>query len=280
VNRPIFLLALLPLLAPLVAAAADNQVDGPGARFDDDLISRLEGRWLLTRKIRGTEVHNVVSATWVLNHQFLRIHMKDVKQPASYEAIVLIGYIHSSKQYIAHWTDTYGGKFSAIGRGTRAGNSIEFRFEYPDGPFFNTFAWTPEQQSRRGRYAPAIRYRHTDSRTMTAKRDPGSRGTSPTCVYGHRRPFILRVIGHELGCAVRIMNRGRRYASFFEWTQKVLGELGVVEELVASIAASRFRPRHEPIIIRPDVPDCVCTGAGAVAWRSRSLMLFASEPWN
>ena len=133
------LLVVGPLASPVAAPA--QQVDGPKARFDDDLVSRLEGNWLLTRKIRGTEVRNRVTAKWVLNHQFLQVHMRDVNEPPAYEAIVLIGYVHATGQYVAHWTDTYGGKFSAMGLGTRSANSIEFRFEYPDGPFFNTFTW-------------------------------------------------------------------------------------------------------------------------------------------
>jgi hypothetical protein len=40
--------------------------------------------------------------------------MLDVNEPPAYEAIVLIGFIHATKQYVAHWTDTYDGKFSAI----------------------------------------------------------------------------------------------------------------------------------------------------------------------
>jgi hypothetical protein len=143
-NRRAFLVALLSVAIAGVASAADSDLDGPKGRFEDDLISHLEGRWLLTRRIRGAEVRNDVTAAWVLNHQFLQLHMKDVAQPPSYEAIVLIGFIHSSKQYVAHWTDTYGGKFSAVGKGIRSGNSIEFRFEYPDGPFFNTFSWSPD----------------------------------------------------------------------------------------------------------------------------------------
>jgi len=34
-----------------------------------------------------------------------------------------------------------GGKYSPLGSGQRAGDSIEFEFRYPDGPFFNTFTW-------------------------------------------------------------------------------------------------------------------------------------------
>ena len=143
-KRRTFLLALPSAALAGRAVAAGSDVDGPKRRFEDDLISRLEGRWLLTRKIRGTEVRNQVTAEWVLNHQFLQVHMKDVAQPPTYEAIVLIGYVYSGKHYVAHWTDNFGGKFSALGKGMRSGNSIEFRFEYPEGPFFNTFTFSPD----------------------------------------------------------------------------------------------------------------------------------------
>jgi len=141
--------AIRPFLAFLVALtalgldAAEPVADGPRARFDDPFIATLEGRWDIVRRIRGTEVRNTLSAAWMLDRQFLRLHMKDVKEPPAYEAIVLIGYVHASNEYVAHWTDTFGGKFSAVGRGKRAGDSIEFRFDYPDGPFYNTFTWHP-----------------------------------------------------------------------------------------------------------------------------------------
>jgi len=139
-------LRFLLALAALIPAALAAQVDGPRARFDDDLMTRLEGEWTLTRQIRGKELHNSVRASWVLNHQFLQLHMKDVQEPPAYEALVLIGFDHANKTYVAHWTDTWGGKFSARGLGTRRGQSIEFRFEYDDGPFFNTFTWQPEER--------------------------------------------------------------------------------------------------------------------------------------
>ena len=106
-----------------------------------ELIENLVGEWKLTRKIRGKEVENKVKAQWVLNHQFLQLDMKDTADPPAYEAIVLIGYVHADKKYVAHWCDTYGGKFSAVGYGKRSGDAIAFEFRYPDGPFYNTFTW-------------------------------------------------------------------------------------------------------------------------------------------
>ena len=125
--------ALLAFLALSLPVAAGAQT------FNDPFIDRLAGDWTLTRQIRGKEVENTVHAEWVLNHQFLQIHMKDTAQPPAYEALVYIG--DGGQRYVAHWLDVYGGKASAIGSGKRSGDSIEFAFQYDDGPFFNTFTW-------------------------------------------------------------------------------------------------------------------------------------------
>jgi len=126
---------------PRPAAGADEPPDGPKRIFQDPFIDNLVGDWKLTRKIRGKQVENSLKAQWVLNHQFLQLHMKDVADPPAYEALVLIGYSYADKRYVAHWCDTYGGKFSAVGYGKRSGDAIEFVFQYPDGPFYNTFSW-------------------------------------------------------------------------------------------------------------------------------------------
>ena len=77
----------------------------------------------------------------MLGHQFVELHMLDVERPPMYEALVLLGYDVQRAQYVAHWCDSFGGGYAGIGHGVRRGDAIEFRFDYPDGPFFNTFAW-------------------------------------------------------------------------------------------------------------------------------------------
>jgi hypothetical protein len=131
-------------VATLAFQLAFAQADGRGGRFEDDLFTNLEGEWILTRQIRGTEVRNTLTASWVLQHQFLLLRMRDTAAPPQYEADVYIGYSNAAKEYVAHWIDNFGGHFSAVGRGKRQGNTVEFRFEYPSGPFFNTFAWDPK----------------------------------------------------------------------------------------------------------------------------------------
>jgi hypothetical protein len=66
----------------------------------------------------------------------------------------------------------------------------------------------------------------------------------------------------DLEHAVAALNRGRKYASWFEWPEKELKELGVVRELLASIASLGTHDLREPKANRPDPPDCVCLGTG------------------
>jgi len=74
--------------------------------------------------------------------------MKELSSPPQYEAMVFIGYDNASNRYVAHWFDVFGGRFSeTLGYGTPSGNAIKFNFEYPDGPFHNTFTWFPETRS-------------------------------------------------------------------------------------------------------------------------------------
>ena len=78
-------------------------------------LDKLAGHWNLTQTVRGTTKENKVEADWVLEHQFLRVHMKDVASPPKYEADVYIGYDKAKNRYVAHWMDTFGGGFSSIG---------------------------------------------------------------------------------------------------------------------------------------------------------------------
>jgi hypothetical protein len=71
-------------------------MDGPDVLFQDSLIENLTGEWKISRKIRNHIDENRARVEWILNHQFLQIHMLDVKAPPEYEALVLIGYYHEN----------------------------------------------------------------------------------------------------------------------------------------------------------------------------------------
>jgi Protein of unknown function (DUF1579) len=144
---------LLLLTATALAQTKSAPLDGPHRPFQDDLLENLQGQWKLTGTIAGHPGEGVLDAAWVLNHQFLKIHEKGtsvIPGRPPYEADVYIGYDNASDRYVIHWIDIYGGRFSeTIGYGTRSGNTIRFNFEYPDGPFHNTFTWNPEGKSWR-----------------------------------------------------------------------------------------------------------------------------------
>ena len=156
-----FCLLLLILLTALgfgLTGAGQNQepADGRNQILHDEFLNNLAGDWKLARKIRGHNVQNSAHAEWVLNHQFLFIHMKpagDVHMkpagdPSQYEAMIYIGYDNAGQCYVAHWIDIFGGRVSeTLGYGKRNGNSIQFVFEYSDGTFHNTFTWNQDTKS-------------------------------------------------------------------------------------------------------------------------------------
>jgi hypothetical protein len=140
----------LLLFAAAVPAAAQNitaPLDGVDHKFLDDTLEHLAGSWTMSGQILGHAVAHHVTAEWTLNHQFLHFHEKDTADPPAYEVEVYIGYDNMSERYVAHWLDVFGGRFSeTLGFGKRDGNSIRFLFEYPDGPFTNTFHWKPAEK--------------------------------------------------------------------------------------------------------------------------------------
>ena len=134
----------LSLLATLGAQQPAPPLDGAHRLFQDSLFDRLTGAWSMSGVVRGRPATLTASAAWVLNHQFLRLDMRDVNDPPAYEANVYIGYDNTSERYVAHWLDNFGGRFSeTLGFGRRSGNAITFTFEYPDGPFLTTFTLDP-----------------------------------------------------------------------------------------------------------------------------------------
>lgn len=111
--------------------------------FKDDLLDRLVGKWSIDRKVGKRHENNLLDAEWVLNHQFLRLHMIDTKTPPAYEAIVYVGLDPDKSRYVVHWVDTFGGKYSLTGTGKRDGNAVKFEFGEPGDLIHNTFTWMP-----------------------------------------------------------------------------------------------------------------------------------------
>jgi hypothetical protein len=122
------------------------------ADWPDGFLNNLAGSWKLEGKVGNSDAHHDIQADWVLNRQFLRIEEKtSANAPASerrYDSIWYLGYDSTSERYVLHLMDTYGGRFSeTLGYGVRDKNEIRFVFEYPDGPFHNTYRWNAADKS-------------------------------------------------------------------------------------------------------------------------------------
>ena len=89
--------------------------------FQDSFLDRLVGRWVLRGEIAGKQTIHDVTSEWVLGHQYLRLHEvsreKSAKGRPAYEAMVFIGWDHSTQEYACLWLDaTATSSFSSDGR--------------------------------------------------------------------------------------------------------------------------------------------------------------------
>jgi hypothetical protein len=130
----------------LLFVTANTLAAGPTPELKDPFLDNLVGNWHVERKFgSGRTAENTVHAEWVLDHQFLELHYRDIATPPKYEAMVFIGYNAGEQSYLCHWIDNFGGEFSALGSGKLDGGShaIEFTFNYKYGPFTNRFGFDP-----------------------------------------------------------------------------------------------------------------------------------------
>jgi hypothetical protein len=119
------------------------------ATFQDLLLDRFIGTWVLRGTIEGQQTVHDITADWVLGHQYFRIQEvsreKDAKGQPAYEAIVFLGWDQASNSYVCLWLDNTGGgglTGQAIGHAKRGGDEIPFLFKLKDGgSFYTTFAY-------------------------------------------------------------------------------------------------------------------------------------------
>ena len=140
-------LALFCMLAMSTTAVPQS-----AAGSSSDLLEKMTGTWNVEGNVRTSPAHHVITAEWILNKQFLRLHeLTSPNAPASekpYDALWFIGYDDVSERYVIHLLDVFGPRYSeTLGYGTQKGNAIAFIFEYPDGPFRNTMEYRPESDS-------------------------------------------------------------------------------------------------------------------------------------
>jgi len=137
--RQLLLARAVVIATLLIAMTLTPGSVAESAPLADPLLNDLVGNWNVNGTVLGKPVHQRVSGSWVLAHQFMLLRFT-----GSYEANVYIGYDPPAKRYIAHWLDMFGGSgANAVGFGTpRRTNEIVFHFAYPGQPFETTFTYS------------------------------------------------------------------------------------------------------------------------------------------
>jgi hypothetical protein len=137
-QRIVMRITLLLMISACIAAAQDST-------FQDPLLDRMTGEWLMQGIIDGKTTTHDVSIQWVLGHQYIQIREisreKNVKGDAEYEAIVYIGWDKPADQYTCLWLDVTGAgglNGQAIGHAKRAADRLAFLFRLGEGNIFHT----------------------------------------------------------------------------------------------------------------------------------------------
>jgi hypothetical protein len=136
-------LVLVSVLVPMLGAQ-----NGPGKQeppLKSDLLDQMAGGfWEGT--VAGQPGRERVDAEWVLGHQFLRIHRKQIDGPR--ESVEHIGFDTLHQRYVDIRLDSFtarGAEF--IGYGLQTGDKLEFRFEYPTAPMKVTWSWDAKEKT-------------------------------------------------------------------------------------------------------------------------------------
>ena len=120
-------------------------VSAQQSSFQDSLLDRMTGNWVLQGTIAGKETTHDVTVDWVLAHEYLQLREvsreKNANGDPAYEAIVYIGWDEPSQQYACLWLDGTGGgglAAQAIGHAKMNGDTLTFLFKGGDGSLFHT----------------------------------------------------------------------------------------------------------------------------------------------
>ena len=135
--RKLFLLSVGVLLCA-------NAVVAQSTAFQDSLLDRFAGTWVLQGTIEGKQTTHDVAAGWILGHEYMQFREisreKDSTGAPAYEALVTIGWDAASGQYACLWLDNTSGAglTGVIGFANREPGRIVFLFKSKDGSLFHT----------------------------------------------------------------------------------------------------------------------------------------------
>ena len=132
------------LLLALALLAAQERLFGQ-ALHPDSLFPRLIGHWVLRGTIASQQTVHDVAFEWLLGREYVQMHeVSRERAPTgtpAYEAVVLFGRDPKTGGYACMWMDnTAAAAFppEGTGRGSVAGDSIPFLFQYTATTSFHT----------------------------------------------------------------------------------------------------------------------------------------------
>ncbi|HEY5749449.1 MAG TPA: hypothetical protein VIU12_25450 [Chryseolinea sp.] len=152
---------LLIFFCCLIASAslAQNTKDTTDGLFQDDLLEHFVGQWNVSSIAHGKIFKQTdLDATWVMNHQYLRIHLQGTEivpwLGIPIEVLYFIGYNHHAKRYIVHELTVLGGDQPNGGfcYADRDGNELKLVHKFPapaDTAIVQRFTWEPASGSWR-----------------------------------------------------------------------------------------------------------------------------------
>jgi hypothetical protein len=122
--------------------------------LDSSLLDQLAGEWVLQGNIAGKQTTHDVTAEWVANHQYLRLHEvsreKTVDGKPQYDAFIHIGWNQQKKIYSIIWLDNFWGiEPESIGSAAPKENELLFLWRDEKGAvsFSNDFLYDPKADS-------------------------------------------------------------------------------------------------------------------------------------
>jgi len=147
-----------------LALALSLQANAQEAGFQDDLLDRFNGHWLLSGTIAGDDVVHSIDARWVLGHQYLQFDESTEKGKIHYEATVIIGWDAPSSRYVCLWLDSTGGSGLSngiLGYAEKSEDELAFVFAGDVSRFHTTFSydrandtwyWTMDSEKEEGQF--------------------------------------------------------------------------------------------------------------------------------
>jgi hypothetical protein len=157
------------LLSLALFLALSLAVNAQEKGFQDELLDKFTGRWVLTGTIAGDDVVHSIDARWVLGHQYLQFDERTEKGKIDYEATVIIGWDEPSGRYVCLWLDSTGGSGLSngiLGYAAKSEDELAFVFAGETSRFHTTFSydrlndtwyWTMDSEKEEGQFNPFAR---------------------------------------------------------------------------------------------------------------------------